>query len=635
MTIVGFDYKAFAEDLASQAGQLVPADFKQNEKEYVTTTLLNFATMAGEALYQDQDNLGFSAEQAAMITQIIAEWAFHKSVVLIRSGIPQQYWNSIIQKILVTIFEVAKQAFKQNLPQEQILQLIEHHVQEVYQESVEKLYNKNLIKEEIKDTALRQANIDVMAETASFAVANNNKTKLLNHQDNKEDKIINILSYITIAVLTVFVCVLIVFLIFLMVKYTAKTTYPFISSFLSSVFSIAGARNITIFIVIFAIAFIITWKKVIDKDVKEQLKKLEDIKRLMSDLVNPDRMYERLGVDVLSLQLGQDLLGIADLDHEGQLLAKIAALRQRLTDNLGYIMPNIRITDSSELKGNEYSISIRNNVVDTGFVYPDKYMVIADQWEATGKSIPENVILAEDPIHKVKAYWVDEDVAREAENVKAVASDDIIIQHLQEVLIQQVDKILSEKDIRKYLDKAKEDNAVSEDSLLAKLSYGDIRQVFVNLIKEKVSVVDITLLLSRLDNYSRYHREPDILSEIIRKDFSRQISLAHCDDDKKIYAIDLSQELTIKLSKCVEIQKELNKTKLLLDVQYEHDLVENFAIKLMETNKKISTQPILLCDEKLRLALYRLLVKHIPTVVVLANNEIEQDIKLEIVDTMQ
>ena len=95
MTIKDFDYKAFAEDLASQAGQLVPADFKQNEKEYVTTTLLNFATMAGEALYQDQDNLGFSAEQAAMITQIIAEWAFHKSVDLIRSGIPQQYWNSI------------------------------------------------------------------------------------------------------------------------------------------------------------------------------------------------------------------------------------------------------------------------------------------------------------------------------------------------------------------------------------------------------------------------------------------------------------------------------------------------------------------------------------------------------------
>ena len=164
MTIKGFDYKAFAEDLASQAGQLVPADFKQNEKEYVTTTLLNFATMAGEALYQDQDNLGFSADQAAMITQIIAEWAFHKSVDLIRSGIPQQYWNSIIQKILVTIFEVAKQAFKQNLPQEQILQVIEHHVKRVYTESIAELKDKDIISAELMEKASAQSNIDTVIQ---------------------------------------------------------------------------------------------------------------------------------------------------------------------------------------------------------------------------------------------------------------------------------------------------------------------------------------------------------------------------------------------------------------------------------------------------------------------------------------
>ena len=52
----------------------------------------------------------------------------------------------------------------------------------------------------------------------------------------------------------------------------------------------------------------------------------------MQDLVNPNKMYERLGVDVLSLQVGSGLLPIADPDQEGQLLAKIAALRQRVTE---------------------------------------------------------------------------------------------------------------------------------------------------------------------------------------------------------------------------------------------------------------------------------------------------------------
>ena len=70
----------------------------------------------------------------------------------------------------------------------------------------------------------------------------------------------------------------------------------------------------------------------------------------MAELVNPNRMYERLGVDILSLQVGAGLIPIADPEQEGQLLAKIAALRQKMTDELGYIIPNIRIMDSSALQ---------------------------------------------------------------------------------------------------------------------------------------------------------------------------------------------------------------------------------------------------------------------------------------------
>jgi len=106
----------------------------------------------------------------------------------------------------------------------------------------------------------------------------------------------------------------------------------------------------------------------VNADVQSQLGQLENVRQNMQDLVNPNRMYERLGVDVLSLQVGAGLLSIADPDQEGQLLAKIAALRQRTTDELGYIIPNIRIMDSSALESEEYLISIRGNTVATGFV---------------------------------------------------------------------------------------------------------------------------------------------------------------------------------------------------------------------------------------------------------------------------
>lgn len=161
MAIQGFDYQGFAQNLAQQALELIPAEFNENQKNYVANTLLNFSTVAGQALY---DEGVFNLDQAIMITQIIAEWSFHKSVDLVRSGIPQQYWDPIMQKIAFTIFEIAKNAFTQNLPQDQCLQLIEHHVKKTYLDCLAELKDKNLIDDGLLEQAANQSNIDAMVQ---------------------------------------------------------------------------------------------------------------------------------------------------------------------------------------------------------------------------------------------------------------------------------------------------------------------------------------------------------------------------------------------------------------------------------------------------------------------------------------
>ena len=165
MPIEGFDYKEFARSMSEQAKELVPADLEDREKEYVVKTLGNFTLLAGEALYNDT-SLNLTPEQAVFITQIIAEWSFHKSIDLIHSGILPQYWDSIMQKIAFTIFEVAKQAVLRNIPQDQLLQAVEHHVIKVYNQSIEELEQKGIISEEVKNRAESQSNIDAMAQQA-------------------------------------------------------------------------------------------------------------------------------------------------------------------------------------------------------------------------------------------------------------------------------------------------------------------------------------------------------------------------------------------------------------------------------------------------------------------------------------
>lgn len=163
MAIQGFNYEEFAKNLATQAQEIVPAEFNDLQKQYVVNTLYNFSRVAGESLSNDKE-LNFNADQAVMITQIIAEWSFHKSVDLIKSGIPQQFWDPIMQKIAWTIYEVAKQTFKQGLPHDQILSLIEHHVKKAYEEAIHELNEKNLIDKALMEKAASQSNIDSMMQ---------------------------------------------------------------------------------------------------------------------------------------------------------------------------------------------------------------------------------------------------------------------------------------------------------------------------------------------------------------------------------------------------------------------------------------------------------------------------------------
>ena len=163
MPIEGFDYKQFSADLAAQAKELVPQEFDQFQRDYVVKTLENFSNMAGEAISNDAE-AGFNAEQAIFLTQIIAEWSFHKSVDVIRSGIQPEYWDIVLQKIAFTIFEVCKNTIKQNLPQDKILELVEQHVIKSYEDALEELQQRGIIDEELKAQAEKQNNLNQLME---------------------------------------------------------------------------------------------------------------------------------------------------------------------------------------------------------------------------------------------------------------------------------------------------------------------------------------------------------------------------------------------------------------------------------------------------------------------------------------
>lgn len=163
MAIEGFNYEEFAQTLAEQASELVPAGFQDFQKNYVTNTVKNFSLLSAEAIYND-DKASFNADQAMLITQIIAEWSFHKSVDIIKSGILPDYWDGIMQKLAFTIFEISKQAIEKNLPQEEVLRIVEHQVKKTYEKVITEMKERKIIDQTTLDNALKQSNIDAMMQ---------------------------------------------------------------------------------------------------------------------------------------------------------------------------------------------------------------------------------------------------------------------------------------------------------------------------------------------------------------------------------------------------------------------------------------------------------------------------------------
>ena len=371
----------------------------------------------------------------------------------------------------------------------------------------------------------------------------------------------------------------------------------------------------------------------VNADVQSQLGQLESVRQNMQDLVNPNRMYERLGVDVLSLQVGAGLLCIADPDQEGQLLAKIAALRQRVTDELGYILPNIRIMDSSALEANEYLIAIRGNTVATGFVYPGRYMVISDQWDSVKPEVPEDAIVGVDPTYQTQAYWISEEDAKSTKAITAVDATDVVITHLQEITRKHVDDIMTKTDVLKLMELVRsQDPTLVNDLVPTIISTSDLRKIFVNLIREKVSIKDIIFIFERLCDYARFSKEPDILSERLRAALGRQICLTNVQEDKVLYALTLSPEWEKVLDDSCQ-RTELG-TMFLLNPMQVQELIESTASTLMNAHQNIGKQPVILCSPRIRLPLFQLLERHIPTIVVISYSELITDIKVEAVDTI-
>ena len=173
-----FNPKEFSKDLAKQAEELVPSDLSKEEKEGLVDKLEEFTFIAGDALSKREEPC-FDDENCEMVSQIIAEWTFHKYVDLCRAEIPEKYFNPILQKIAFVIFEYSCECVKHGVRQQKMLDSIEKAVKKTYKECLLEIKKKDGSLSAQAQKSLFISNIDKMA----LEIAEKNE------QNKKEEKI--------------------------------------------------------------------------------------------------------------------------------------------------------------------------------------------------------------------------------------------------------------------------------------------------------------------------------------------------------------------------------------------------------------------------------------------------------------
>lgn len=348
------------------------------------------------------------------------------------------------------------------------------------------------------------------------------------------------------------------------------------------------------------------------------MNKLENIRNEMINLASTGRMYERFNIDLIQLEVSTQLIEpIADPDAGGLLLPKVIALRERITDNLGFVIPNIRVIDRTDLKDYEYRIIFREILVDSGFVYPNHFMIKKSDLDKFDFEQPQNHIEfnnAINPIEKDEVYWLKEkDI--EKQNINKLSAVDVIIKHMERLTIEHSDELMTYSDVMQLIDVVKKTSPELTEHILDLLALADLKKIFTNLIKERISIKDIAYIFECLNDFARFSKDPDELSEKVRFALRRQIQQKFLYNNK-IYALTFSDESNETLTNAIQ-KVDLNEVSTKI----------NDALKDIDENIPL----VLLVPRDIRLSLYRNLSEFISDINVIAYDELSHKINTEII----
>ena len=360
-------------------------------------------------------------------------------------------------------------------------------------------------------------------------------------------------------------------------------------------------------------------------------KREEEQKQMETELSNSPEEKTRelesiMKVDPLELEIGYSLISLVNESQKGDLLDRISSLRKQLALELGIIVPAIRVRDNISLVPNQYIVKIRGETVASYECLVNHFLAL----DPGTVDKPIKGIETKEPAFGLSAVWITEDKKSIAEmhGYSVIEPSAMIATHLSELIKTHADMLITRQEVQKLLDNVKKENeAVVTELVPNLLSVGNVEKVLKNLLREAVPIRDTITILETLADYAPATRDIDTLTEYVRFNLSRTIAKKFVANDGVVYGITLDPSLEQLIIDTVNQLKQKNYAAS-LPPEIVSVLYSDLKIASDEMLKE-GLSPVIIVTPNIRAYLRRLIEPTLPSLPVIAFNEIPTHIPLE------
>ncbi len=249
-----------------------------------------------------------------------------------------------------------------------------------------------------------------------------------------------------------------------------------------------------------------------------------------------------LAMDMLSLEIGYELVGVVDATRGGTLLDRVASLRQQLARDVGLVIPPIHVCDNLALPPGGYRVLILGNEIGLGQCRGGRLLAV----DPSGMAPVIDGERTIDPTFGMPAWWItprDKELA-EALGYTVVDHATILATHLGELLRTNAHRLLGRQEVQHLLDVlARSAPKLVDDVVPGVVNLGELVRILRNLARESISIRDMRTILESLAELAAQTKDPEQLTELLRERLAPHITARFKAPDGSVAAMTLDPRL--------------------------------------------------------------------------------------------